>query len=65
MSFYADLYDANGALKHLLNGVWRTSASGELSQVSNPSKGGVAYRVQGVLRVDSWQRLRIQAELLC
>jgi len=45
--FYADLFTQSGALKHLLNGVWRVSASGELTQISNPSKGGVAYRVQG------------------
>ena len=48
--FYAELLDpATGAVRVLRDGTWRTSSSGLLTTVSNPSKGGVAFKVQGAV----------------
>ena len=48
MSFYDEILDAStGAYKVLQNGEWRVSSSGAHTSISNPSKGGVAFRVQG------------------
>jgi len=50
MGFYDDMFDAAAGpnvLKHLQNGVWRCSASGNLTSIGNPSKGGTAFKVQG------------------
>lgn len=50
MGFYDDMFDAAAGpnvLKHLHNGVWRCSASGNLTSIGNPSKGGTAFKVQG------------------
>ena len=51
MSFYDEIVDAStGAYKVLQNGEWRVSSSGAHTSISNPSKGGVAFRVQGARR---------------
>ena len=48
MAFYDEILDAStGAYKVLQNGEWRVSSSGEHTSIANPSKGGVAFRVQG------------------
>ena len=48
MSFYDEILDAStGAYKVLQNGEWRVSSSGAHTSIANPSKGGVAFRVQG------------------
>ena len=46
-AFYAGLFAEEGVLRFLHNGAWKASTSGALTSISNPSKGGVAYRVQG------------------
>ena len=46
-AFYAGLFAEEGVLRHLHNGAWKASSSGKLTSINNPSKGGVAYRVQG------------------
>jgi hypothetical protein len=51
MSFYDEILDAStGAYKVLQNGEWRVSSSGAHTSIANPSKGGVAFRVQGARR---------------
>jgi len=50
MGFYDEIHDSAAgpdAFKHLLNGKWVVSSSGAHTSISNPSKGGTAYRVQG------------------
>jgi len=71
MSFYDEILDAStGAYKVLQNGEWRVSSSGAHTSIANPSKGGVAFRVQGAqpaarprVRRDVGRTLRAQALL--
>lgn len=55
--FYSEAIGADGAYKFYVNGEWRTSSSGKILSVSNPSTNTEAFRVQGAARsgwVGSW-----------
>jgi hypothetical protein len=46
--FYSEIYAAEAVLKTYVDGAWKTSASGKLVSISNPSiPGATAFRVQG------------------
>lgn len=61
MSFYDEILDAStGAYKVLQNGEWRVSASGAHTSIANPSKGGVAFRVQGAQHAAAPVRVCVQ-----
>lgn len=47
MGFYDAIVDEKGDFKVYQGGEWRVSASGKTLDISNPSKGGTAYRAQG------------------